>query len=152
VPLPSAADLRDATCVACPGQSLPLGAFDVADRPGPAIPYDPSRGYRVHAATGTPTCVHAYRVGVPPAPYASAGAPLPLTDAPAPPVRDADLELPDDPSLLEAWLIAVVRAAPPAALAPALRRAETTALERFPAAEVVVALRRVLTVELARHG
>ena len=137
-------ELRDATCVACPGQSLPLGAFDVADRPGPAVPFDPVRGYRVHAATGTPTCVHAYRVGVPPARYASAAVPLPGPDAPPPPVTREDLELPRDVSLLEAWLIAVVRAAPPAGLAAALRRAEARALERFAPPDVVVALRRVL--------
>ncbi|MEU7867012.1 hypothetical protein [Dactylosporangium sp. NPDC049140] len=137
-------DLRDATCVACPGQSLPLGSFDVTDRPGPAVPYDSGRGYRVHAATGTPTCVHPYRVGVPPARYASAAAALPPVGAPPPPIADEDLELPADATLLEAWLIAVVRAAPPAALAVALRRAEILARQRFTPAEIVVALRRVL--------
>jgi hypothetical protein len=137
-------DLRDATCVACPGQSLPLGSFDVADRPGPAVPYDPGRGYRVHAGTGTPTCVHPYRVGVPPARYASAAAALPATGTPPPPVADEDLEFPADATLLEAWLIAVVRAAPPAGLAAALRRAEALARQHFSATEVLVALRRVL--------
>lgn len=148
--LPSAEQLRDATCVACPAQALPLGGFDVADRPGPRHPYDAGRGYRVSAATGTPTCVHPYRVGVPPAAYASGGLPLPSADAPPPRPAPADLALPADPSLLEAWLVAVARSAPPAALGAALRRAETRALERFPAAHVVAALRRVLSVELAR--
>ncbi|GAA3292741.1 hypothetical protein Dvina_35310 [Dactylosporangium vinaceum] len=142
--LPSPDELRDATCVACPGQSLPLGAFDVAARPGPAIPYSPEHGHRVAAGTGAPTCVHPYRVGVPPAPYASAGAPLPAADTPAPPVRPADLELPADPTLLEAWLIAVLRAAPPALLARTLHRAEAAALERFHPADVTAALRRAL--------
>ena len=75
--LPSADDIRDATCVACPGQSLALGAFDVAPRPGPDHPYDPAAGHRISAATGTPTCVHPFRVGLAPAPYASAAVPLP---------------------------------------------------------------------------
>ncbi|GAA2389987.1 hypothetical protein [Dactylosporangium salmoneum] len=149
--LPSAADIRDATCVACPGQALALGCFDVAPRPGPEHPYDPTRGYRVSAATGTPTCVHAYRVGVPPAAYASQGLPLPDGSAPPPSPAADDLELPDDPTLLEAWLVAVVRSAPAAGLGAALRRAETTALTRFPPGDVVDALRRVLTCELARR-
>ncbi|MFI5910334.1 hypothetical protein [Dactylosporangium sp. NPDC051541] len=144
MPLPSPDDLRDATCVACPGQSLPLGAFDVADRPGPAIPYSPVHGHRVSAGTGTPTCVHPYRVGIPPAPYASSGLPLPAADTPAPPVRELDLDLPADPTLLEAWLVAVLRAAPPAALSRALRQAEARALERFRPADVTAALRRAL--------
>jgi hypothetical protein len=138
--------------VACPGQSLPLGRFDVTDRPGPAHPYDPTRGHRVHAATGVPTCVHPYRVGVPAAPYASAGTPLPSGPAPAPQPLPADLELPADPTLLEAWLIATVRGAPAATLGATLRRAETAALRRFPPSLVVEALRRVLSTELARRG
>ncbi|WP_432972439.1 hypothetical protein [Dactylosporangium sp. CA-233914] len=149
--LPTPDDLRDATCVACPGQSLPLGAFDVADRPGPAHPYDPSRGHRVNAATGTPTCVHPFRVGIPPALYASCGAPLPTGEAPPPPPRETDLELPDDPTLLEAWLIAVVRDTPDASLGSTLRRAETAALTRFTPAQVVDSLRRVLSTELTRR-
>ncbi|MEV6931702.1 hypothetical protein AB0M46_45425 [Dactylosporangium sp. NPDC051485] len=149
--LPSAAEIRDATCVACPGQSLALGSFDVAPRPGPGHPYDPTRGYRVDAATGTPTCVHAYRVGVPPAAYASQGLPLPDGSASPPSPAADDLELPDDPTLLEAWLVAVVRSAPSAGLGAALRRAETTALTRFPPGDVVDALRRVLTCELTRR-
>ncbi|WP_433204211.1 hypothetical protein ACQP00_35515 [Dactylosporangium sp. CS-047395] len=147
--LPTQDELRDATCVACPGQSLPLGAFDVAERPDPGIPYSPVPGHRVHAATGTPTCVHPYRVGVPPGHYRSAGAPLPAGAPPPPAPTGPDLALPDDPTLLEAWLIAVVRAAPAAALGPALRRAEATARTRFPDREVVTALRRVLATELS---
>ncbi|MEV8513690.1 hypothetical protein [Dactylosporangium sp. NPDC051484] len=146
--LPSAADIRDATCVACPAQALALGAFDVAERPGVEHPYDSARGYRVSAATGTPTCVHPYRVGVPPAAYASAGAPLPTGEAPPPAPREADLELPDDPTLLEAWLVAVVRESPHARLGATLRQAETAALRRFAPEQVVDALRRVLSNEL----
>ena len=143
--LPDAEQIRDATCVACPAQALALGAFDVAERPGREHPYDSTRGYRVHAATGTPTCVHPYRVGVPPAGYASGGAALPSGAQPPPEPQPADLELPDDPTLLEAWLIAMVRLAPPTALGATLRRAETAALQRFAPAEVVTALRRALT-------
>ncbi|WP_432825134.1 hypothetical protein [Dactylosporangium sp. CA-092794] len=146
--LPTAAEIRDATCVACPAQAFALGRFDVAARPGPEHPYDSRRGYRVSAATGTPTCVHPYRIGVPPAGYASAGAPLPTGAEPTPAPAGTDLVLPDDPTLLEAWLVAVVRQAPPAGLGPAVRRAEAAALERFPPSEVLAALRRVLSYEL----
>ncbi|WP_433044672.1 hypothetical protein [Dactylosporangium sp. CS-033363] len=147
--LPTQDELRDATCVACPGQSLPLGAFDVAERPGPGIPYSPVLGHRVDAATGTPTCVHPYRVAVPPGAYRSAGVALPRHAAPPAAPTGPDLELPDDPTLLEAWLVAVVRAAPAAALGPALRRAEATARTRFPDGDVVTALRRVLATEIS---
>ncbi|MGI5242644.1 hypothetical protein [Dactylosporangium sp. CA-139066] len=139
--LPDAEQIRDATCVACPAQALALGAFDVAERPGREHPYDSARGYRVHAATGTPTCVHPYRVGVPPAAYRSGGVPLPTGEQPAPP-PPADPPLPDDPTLLEAWLIALVRTAPPATLGATLRRAEAAALERFAPDEILKALRR----------
>jgi hypothetical protein len=142
--LPDAEQIRDATCVACPAQALALGAFDVAERPGVAVPYDPVRGYRVHAASGTPTCVHPYRVGVPPAAYASGCVPLPTGEEPPPQPLPADLELPDDPTLLEAWLVALVRNAPPAALGTTLRRAESAALQRFAPPDVVTALRRAL--------
>ncbi|MEV0135999.1 hypothetical protein AB0H83_47115 [Dactylosporangium sp. NPDC050688] len=136
-------ELRDETCVACPGQRLPLGAFDVAPRPSPAIPFSPELGFRVAAATGVPTCVHAFRVGVPPAPYASEGVPLPTSAVPPAPAPE-DLELPADGTLLEAWLLALVRTAPADRLAVTLARAERLALERFPPAEILIAMRRVL--------
>jgi hypothetical protein len=138
-------ELRDATCVACPGQHLPLGAFDVAPHPSPAVPYSPAAGFRVSASTGTPTCVHPFRVGVPPARYRSAGDPLPTADLPAPEPADEDLALPADATLLEAWLIALIRRTPADRLAAVLGRAESDAAIRFPAADIVTALRRALT-------
>lgn len=136
-------ELRDETCVACPGQRLPLGAFDVAPRPSPAVPFSADLGFRVAAATGVPTCVHAFRVGVPPAAYASEGVPLPTSAAPPPPAPE-DLELPVDATLLEAWLLALVRSAPAGRLAVTLTRAERLASQRFPPAEILIAMRRVL--------
>jgi hypothetical protein len=136
-------ELRDETCVACPGQRLPLGAFDVAPRPSPEIPFSSSLGYRVAAATGVPTCVHAFRVGVPPGLYASAGAPLP-TSSPAPAPSTVDLSLPSDGTLLEAWFLALVRSTPADRLAVTLAGAERLAASRFPPAEIVAAMRRVL--------
>jgi hypothetical protein len=71
-----------------------------------------------------------------------------IPSQPGPPRRE-DLELPADVADLEGWIIAVLRAAGPARLAPALAAAEALALERFPARDVVKAMRRVLTVDLA---
>ncbi|GGM14891.1 hypothetical protein ACFFX1_04210 [Dactylosporangium sucinum] len=136
-------DLRDATCVACPAQRLAVGAFDVSDRPRVESRYDPDLGYRVDRATRTPTCVHPYRVGLPPGRYAS-GEPLPADGDRRPAPTEEDLVLPDDVTLLEAWLIAVVRRAPAPELARALRAAEERAAARFGTAATVDALRRVL--------
>ncbi|WP_412747977.1 hypothetical protein [Krasilnikovia sp. M28-CT-15] len=141
--------LRDATCVVCPAQSMPLGQFDVTDRPGPTSRYDPEVGCRVDVRTDVPVCVHPYRVGLPPGAYCSQGVPVPtIPEEPPAPTRDA-LEMPDDVTNLEGWIIAVVRAAGSARIHQALSAAETLAAERFAERDVVTAMRRVLTVELA---
>ena len=144
-------ELRDATCVVCPAQVLALGEFDVSDRPGPGSRYDRDRGYRIDVATGTPICVHPFRVELPPGAYRSAGLPVPaVPEEPPAPTRHA-LDMPDDVTNLEAWIIAVIRAAGAARLQEALAASETLAGERFAQRDVVAAMRRVLTVELARQ-
>jgi hypothetical protein len=60
--------------------------------------------------------------------------------------------LPADPADLEAWFIATLRVVPVDAMASALADAEATASGRFPPREVVAAMRRVLSVELARRS
>ncbi|GHJ49239.1 hypothetical protein Cs7R123_65810 [Catellatospora sp. TT07R-123] len=138
-----------ATCAVCPAQLLRSGAFDVAPRPGPESSYRPELGWRADVATGVPTCVHPYRVGLPPGRYASAAEPLP--PEPAVQVPDpAALVLPEDPTLLEAWLVAVLRTAPPERMAYALFQAEASAGARFEPRVVVAAMRRVMSHELAR--
>lgn len=109
---------------------------------------DATCGWRVHAGTGAPTCVHPYRVGLPPALYASGGVALPPPETPTPPPDPTALELPHDPSLLEAWLIAILRCASPDRVASALFHAEAVASERFPARDVVAAMRRIMSHEL----
>ncbi|MFI7546036.1 hypothetical protein [Actinoplanes sp. NPDC049599] len=147
----SAEELRDATCIACPAQVLRLGEFDVIDRPGAGSRYDPELGYRVETATDTAVCVHPYRVGLPVGTYCSTGMPVPAaTQDPLAPTREA-LELPQDVVDLEAWIIAVLRAAGPGRITQALGAAEALAAERFGERDVVTAMRRVLTVELARQ-
>lgn len=130
------------TCPACPAQKLPVGEFDVLDRPGPASRYDPTAGYRINPTTGLAECVHPSRVGLPACRYASNGEPPLTPEEPRPP---------DDIAGLESWFRAAIRAAPAESRATALADAETAALQRFPARDVVAAVRRALSVELT-HG
>jgi hypothetical protein len=145
----SPSSLQDATCVVCPAQVLGLGEFDVTDRPGRGNRYHPEVGHRVDTATGVAVCVHPFRVGLPPGRYASDGEPLPGADSPVPEPTAAALELPEDVVDLEAWLIATLRVAPPSRMAAALHHAEALAIERFSTVDVIAAMRRVLTHELA---
>jgi hypothetical protein len=148
--MPSQA-IQDATCEICPAQLLRFGRFDVSDKPGRDTQYDRTAGWRTNAVTGVPTCVHPYRVGLPAALYASAGVTLPDIEM-APPMPDATaLDLPDEPTLLEAWFVAVLRTTAPHAMASALGAAETTALTRFDSSTVVAAIRRVMSTELTRR-
>jgi hypothetical protein len=143
---------QDDTCAVCPAQVLALGEFDVTDRPGPGSRFDRDLNYRVDIATCVAVCVHPYRVGLPPGAYCSAGEPAPaMASEPPAPTRDA-LELPDDVINLEGWIIAVVRAAGPARIHRALSAAEELASQRFAAEDVLTAMRRVLSVELARSS
>jgi hypothetical protein len=146
-PLP---EWEQATCVVCPAQLLGPGAFDVVDRPGQAYRYDPASGYRTNVDTGVPVCVHPFRVGLPPGGYASSAQPLPAPGRPAPAPAAEQLQLPEDVSDLEGWLVAVLRLADPGRMHSTLAAAERTASERFPARDVVAAMRRVLAYELAR--
>jgi len=144
----AAQEVRDATCEVCPAQLLAFGRFDVSDRPGPDTQYDRDRGWRTNRQTGAPTCVHPFRVGLPAALYASAGTPLPPPGPPPAPDPSA-LELPGEPSLLEAWFVALLRTCAPEAMASTLRKAETIAGGRFDSRTVVAAMRRVMSHELS---
>jgi hypothetical protein len=139
------------TCAVCPAQVLGVGEFDVFDRPGPQYRYHPDLGFRVDQATLTPVCVHPFRVGLPLGRYASDHQPVPEFPEQPPAPAPVHLELPEDLDDLEAWFIATLRMVPADRMASALQRAEATAAKRFPARDVVAAMRRVLSVELARH-
>ena len=137
------------TCVVCPAQQLGPGQFDVVDRPGPQFAYNPDIGWRV-TTEGVAVCVHPYRVGLPPGRYSSRGEPVPARAArPAP--TPASLVLPADLVDLEGWLVAVLRDAPEEQIFGAVARAERLAAERFDPKQVVAAMRRVLSVELANR-
>ncbi|MER7471712.1 hypothetical protein [Micromonospora sp. NPDC000018] len=137
------------TCVVCPAQQLGPGQFDVVDRPGPEFAYNPDIGWRV-TGDGVAVCVHPYRVGLPPGRYASQGDPVPVK-VPRPAPAPAAMQLPVDVVDLEGWLVAVLRGAPPEGIFAAVARAERLAGERFDPKQVVTAMRRVLSVELANR-
>ncbi|MET8149093.1 hypothetical protein ACIBSW_39565 [Actinoplanes sp. NPDC049668] len=141
----------DDTCGVCPGQSLGPGGFDVVARPGYQFPFRPELGYRA-TPDGTPICVHPYRVGMPVGAYASGGVPVPDLDGPAPDPSPVALEMPEHLDDLAAWLVAVLRIADSDELFRAAGRAERQALERFPAKEVVKAMRHTLSRELPRRS
>jgi hypothetical protein len=124
---------------------LGSGRFDVVDSPGREYAYDPAIGWRVDAS-GTPVCVHPFRVGLLPGRYASADEPLPQPAAPPSPQAEA-LRLPEDEVDLEGWLVAILRTAPAERMASAIAHAERVATQQFPGAVVVAALRRALAAE-----
>jgi hypothetical protein len=136
-------------CAVCPALTCKAGDFDVIDRPGPESQYDPDRDCRVNIATGAPTCVHPYRVGLPVGLYASEGAILPEPGRTAPVPSQAALAMPILETDLEAWLVAVIAVAPEGATARAVSEAEAAAREHFPSGVVVDALRTVLSRHLA---
>ncbi|MFD4397826.1 hypothetical protein [Kitasatospora sp. NPDC058478] len=63
-------------CWICPSLRLPVGAFDVLERPNGDYPFNPEDGFR-YSREGVPACVHGDRIGLPPGRYASAGEALP---------------------------------------------------------------------------
>lgn len=119
-------------------------------RPGQHVPYRPTLGYRADPA-GVPACVHPFRVGLPVGAYASQGIPVPQQDIAAPEPSPESLQLPDRLEDLEGWLVATLRIADKDQIFRAVARAEREAAERFPPREVVKALRKVLSHELARR-
>lgn len=135
-------------CAVCPALALAAGSFDVTDRPGPEYPYDRERDCRVNTATGAPTCVHPYRVGLPVGAYASEGLPVPSALVDLAPSAAA-LELPELEVDLEAWLVARIAVADVGTAASAIGEAEAAARQQFPGPVVVTALRRVLSHHLA---
>lgn len=119
-------------CGVCPSLRLPGGRFDVVARPSRDCPFDPVTGHRFTAA-GVPVCVHPERVGLPVAPYASGGRPLPWE---TPPPASAD-EVP-------AWVRAVLEAAPPEACDEVIGQAGRILRAADPGIDVTAVLRAAL--------
>lgn len=132
----------------CPARFLAVGQFDVIEalprdyKPGPA-------GYRVDRS-GTPVCVHPFRIAIPEGRYATSGQTV-SANAPRPKPGWVALTLPaaaDGEDGLAAWLIATLRTADPDELPAVIEQAEQAALTRFAPGVVRDVLRRVLGREL----
>lgn len=117
-------------CGICPSRRLPLGEFDIAERPSRDFPFSPEDGHR-YTAEDVPVCVHPEKVGVPVGRYKSDGVPL-----------VADLELPTDVAELERYLRDMVHGAAPGVLESLLEQASREINERFPEVDSTVMLRR----------
>nr|WSZ97127.1 hypothetical protein OH820_17010 [Streptomyces sp. NBC_00857] len=120
------------SCGICPSRRLPLGEFDVIDRPSRDCPFDPADGYR-YTATGVPVCVHPEKVGLPPGRYKSDGTPFTV-----------ELELPDSAAELDAYLYGVMHGAAPGVLQLLIERAAQEIPQAFPEVDVLRTLRRAL--------
>ncbi|WP_037912160.1 hypothetical protein [Actinacidiphila yeochonensis] len=118
-------------CGVCPSTRLPGGAFDVHPRPSPESRF--ANGMR-RTPSGVPVCVHPQRVGLPPAAYASAAAPLPWRTPPPP-----------EPAALTAWLRQALTSAPPDACDEVLAQAAAALRAAHPTADVTAALRAALS-------
>lgn len=92
----------------------------------------PATGHRFTAA-GVPVCVHPDRVGLPAAPYATEGLPLPWETPP--PVEAGEVP---------AWVRAALDAAPPEACADLIRQATELLLASDPGTDVTAVLRAAL--------
>ncbi|MDM4723276.1 hypothetical protein QTQ03_28610 [Micromonospora sp. WMMA1363] len=138
------------TCGICPAQLLAPGRFDVVARPARELAFNQRLGWRA-TPSGTPVCVHPYRVGMPPGAYASAREPLPdLAHLQVLEPPQEALVLPDSLDDLSAWMVAHLRTTGPDRIFTVVARLERIAGERFAPGEVVKILRRVLSVEMAR--
>ncbi|GAA2250091.1 hypothetical protein GCM10010232_42420 [Streptomyces amakusaensis] len=120
------------SCGSRPSRRLPLGEFDVFERPSADCPFDPADGHR-YTADGVPVCVHPEKVGLPPARYKSDG--IPFT---------AELELPVSPADLDTYLRQVMHGAAPGILELLIEQAVREIPRVHPEVNVIQALRRAL--------
>lgn len=133
-------DASHLACGICPSRRLPVGEFDVFERPGKECPFNPADGNR-YTADGTPVCVHPDRVGLPVGAYKSANAPLTV-----------ELHLPPDPSELAPYLHDVLYGAAPVLLEDLIARACGLIRENFPDLDPLHVLRRALSPPPALRG
>lgn len=127
---------RDAlhlACGICPSRRLPVGGFDVWERPSRDCPFNPADGHR-YAPDGTPVCVHPEKVGLPVGRYKSENAPLTV-----------ELHLPPDPSELVPYLHDVLYGAAPVLVEDLIAQASEKIRAEFPDLDPIVVLRRALS-------
>lgn len=125
-------DVLHLACGICPSRRLPVGQFDVFERPTKECPFNPADGHR-YTAEGTPVCVHPEKVGLPVARYKSENAPL-----------TAELHLPPDPSELVPYLHDVFYGAAPVLLDQLIAQASAEIRRKFPDLDPLTVLRRAL--------
>ncbi|MFF2522412.1 hypothetical protein [Streptomyces liangshanensis] len=120
-------------CGICPGRRLPLGDFDVHERPSKECPFDPADGHR-YTADRVPVCVHPEKIGIPAGRYSTDGTPL-----------TCHLDLPDDVDELDQYLRQAVHSAAPATLELLIARAMEEIPLRWPGVDATTTLRRALS-------
>ncbi|MDT3398562.1 hypothetical protein RKE29_18235 [Streptomyces sp. B1866] len=120
-------------CGICPSLRFPGGGFDVVERPSRECPFDAETGFRFTAG-GVPVCVHPERVGLPAAPYATEGLPLPWL---APP--------PSERAGFVGWFRAALTAAPPDACSQVIEQAAAFLRAEDPQVDVAAMLREALS-------
>lgn len=119
-------------CGVCPSRRVPVGEFDVHERPTKECPFNPADGHR-YSADGTPVCVHPDKVGIPAGRYKSEGVAL-----------VAELNLPAEESELVPYLHDVLYGAAPILLDGLIGLAKAEIAENFPDLDVTSTLRRAL--------
>jgi hypothetical protein len=125
-------DVHHLACGVCPSRRLPVGEFDVHERPTRECPFNPADGHR-YDVNGVPVCVHPDKVGLPAANYKSEGVPL-----------VAKLELPASEAELVPYLRGVLYGAAPVLLDDLLEQAHAEIPRAFPGVDVLSTLRRAL--------
>ncbi|KUF19500.1 hypothetical protein [Streptomyces silvensis] len=126
-------DVLHRACGVCPSRRLPVGEFDVHERPSREAPFDPADGYR-YSAGGVPVCVHPEKVGLPAAGYKSEGAALVMK-----------VELPATEAELVPYLHDLLYGAAPVLLDDLIGQASAEIPRVFPGVDVVETLRRALS-------
>ncbi|WP_431044424.1 hypothetical protein ACQUSR_22615 [Streptomyces sp. P1-3] len=125
-------DAHHLACGICPSRRLPVGEFDVYERPTKECPFNPADGHR-YDSNGVPVCVHPDKVGLPAARYKSDGAPL-----------VAKLALPATEAELVPYLREALYGAAPCLLDDLLEQAHAEIPRTFPGIDVLATLRRAL--------
>ncbi|GGR81060.1 hypothetical protein GCM10010252_19480 [Streptomyces aureoverticillatus] len=126
-------DVHHRACGVCPSRRLPVGEFDVYERPSKEAPFNPADGYR-YSPEGVPVCVHPEKVGLPAARYKSEGAPLTMK-----------VELPAAEADLVPYLHDLLYGAAPVLLDDLIGQAYAEIPRAFPEVDVLETLRRALS-------
>ncbi|MEV7287822.1 hypothetical protein AB0O01_25165 [Streptomyces sp. NPDC093252] len=126
-------DVLHLACGICPSRRLPVGEFDVFERPTGECPFRPADGHR-YTADGTPVCVHPEKVGLPAGRYKSEGAPLRVRVC-----------LPADESAVVPYLHDLLYGAAPVLLDDLIGQAQIEIRRTFPDLDPLATLRRALS-------